>query len=255
MGRKLTKESLKTEPKFELTLDEETHKKLINYLLLTNQATKRNQFINCLIEEKFEGKVFDNSYIKLEKPFYFNMKDLKLNRFVKATKKLPIHERKNIFIINYVPNNMDSFESDLKTYCSESIFSLHRGLLIVHGLEPNIKSLADYFFVFSYDSNEETIEIAFINESELDYYFKEEKEQQKIKEQFLSYNNKLHLDFAKNGATDMLYNDVLVSNRVIRKFTDQKQFKKLLIDNMDNGELNFDKKVAKQILENEFKNY
>ena len=63
------------------------------------------------------------------------------------------------------------------------------------------------------------------------------------------------MNYIKDGdITDMLLNDIALSNRVISKFSERKAFKRLLLENWENKGLNFDKKVAKQLLETDFKN-
>ena len=132
MAKPLTLESLKTKPKFELTLDKETHEKLIMYLLLTKKATERNEFINSLIKDRLKDKILTNDLLDFrEEPFYFNKNELLKNKTVKATKNLTSHNLDEIFVVHFIPNYLDDFNADLETYCVGNNPNMHKGYFIM----------------------------------------------------------------------------------------------------------------------------
>lgn len=206
---------------------------------------ERKDFILSLIEDKLEGLVLDNTEIKLDTPFYFNMKDLLENGTVKATKINPIHEREEIQIVKSVPNNLDTFSSEFKTYCSENISSLHLGLIIYTELNKEIvnsleEGLTDTIYIFSYDSQEETLEISI--GKDINMYFTTEQEE--LKQSILKENEKLHhlfncVFYDKDGNKreeinehyiKVLSDKITEQRNYFTSFKDMKDFKKKFIE-------------------------
>ena len=187
MAKPLTEESKNTEPKFTVELDIETHINLIDYLIKTNQATKRNEFINSLIKEKLDGKVLYNKYIKItEKPFYFNKKELLENKTVKATNDSPPFPNiTEIFVVQFIPNNLDDFNENLETYCVGNNPNMHAGYYIL----PKYKDHNETHFLFKYDSEKEELEISIEDPNNIDIVFNPlDDEKQKIKKDLLIWN-------------------------------------------------------------------
>lgn len=207
MGKPLTEESKKTEPKFNIELDRETHERLIDYLLLTNQPTKRNEFINSLIKRELEGKVLENKYIDLyQNPFYFNKNELLENKTVIATKK-PILKgnQEEIFVVRRVPNNLDDFNEEFETYCSENKEHIHTGYYIM----PKFKGNDERHFTFRYDSEKEEIEINLVNPNDIHIVFNPlDDEKQKIKDDLIKYNIIYVMELMDNDYSrdEILYN-------------------------------------------------
>ena len=170
MAKRLTYDSLKTKPKFELTLEKEIHERLIKYLILTGNDTKRNEFINNLIKKELDGKVLENSsYIDLSaEPYYFNKNDLLENGKVIATQKYSFHDIDELFVIQLLPNNLDDFNKELETYCVGNNENMHAGYYIL----PKYKDHDETHFSFLYDSEKKEIEIGIENPNNIDNVFK-----------------------------------------------------------------------------------
>ena len=195
MAKPLTEESkidemdIHGEPnkvKFTVELDAKTHNKLIDYLILTNNATGRNSLINELIGNELDGKVLDNKFIDLyQNPFYFNVTELLENKTVIATKKEPLRDLEEIFVVRRVPNNLDDFNTEFKTYCSENNKNVHTGYYIM----PRFRGHDERHFTFRYDSEKEEVEINLVNPNDIHIVFNPlDEEKQKIKNDLIKYN-------------------------------------------------------------------
>lgn len=210
--------------------------KLNNYIYNMNKERPSNEkklnrsdFIIDLIEDRLKDLVLTNTDIKLNEPFYFNMKELKENGVVKATKSNPIHEREEIYIVKSVPNNLDTFNREFRTYCSEDKPSLHRGLFIINELDLEKartleEGLKDTIYIFSYDSHEQTLEIAIGND--IDMYFTTEQEE--LKQSIIKENKDIHTLYS----TFLLKNKINVVNGKEKDYTELKELSKLL-DNLN----------------------
>lgn len=132
------------------TFEPDLVNKLNKYCSLTE--TNRTKFISDLIESELKGKILTNDFIELEKPFYFNLKELLEKGTVEATTEKPSSDLYNQIIIKKVPNNLDSFEEDLKTFCFDNNSKLHKGIITF-----NYKDLVYYDKEVGY--NEETEEV------------------------------------------------------------------------------------------------
>jgi len=226
--------------------------KINSYIYLMNKDKPNNErklnrsdFILDLVEKELQGLVLDNTEIKLEEPFYFNMKELLENGTVKAAKKNPIHEREEIQIVKSVPNNLDTFNREYRTFCSENISSLHIGINIITELNSEDATtledgLKDTIYIFSYDSQEDTLEITIGND--INMYFTTEQED--LKEDILKPNEKIHLlyncaiydkDGNKREELNKHYLKVMLDNiqgqrSYFTSFKDMKEFKKNFIE-------------------------
>ena len=91
--------------------------------------TSQNKFIESLIKNYFNNKVVSNDFIKLDRPFYFNINDLINNNSVVCSLDKPTTELKNYYIIDKVINNLDKYEPNLKTFCNGGNYE-HKGIII-----------------------------------------------------------------------------------------------------------------------------
>lgn len=91
--------------------------------------TSENEFIESLIKNYFNNKVVSNDFIKLDRPFYFNINDLINNNSVVCSLEKPTKELKNYYIIDKVINNLDKYEPKLKTFCNGGNYE-HKGIII-----------------------------------------------------------------------------------------------------------------------------
>ena len=199
--------------KFTLELKADVFNKLIDYLLLTGRATERNKLINELIEQELEGKVLENKFVDLyQNPFYFNVNELLENKTVIATKK-PILKgnQDEIFVVRRVPNNLDDFNNEFKTYCSENNKHVHTGYYIM----PRFKGNDERHFTFRYDAEKEEVEINLVNPNDINTIFNPlDDEKQKIKDDLIKYNIIYTHELLENDFTqdEILYNFNIMYN-------------------------------------------
>ena len=194
----------------------------------------RKDFILDLVEKELQGLVLDNTEIKLAKPFYFNMKELKENGVVKATKDDPIYNREEVYFIERLPNNLDTFNKEARTFCYKDKPSLHRGITVITSLDyKNAKKfediLKDTIYIYNYNSQEDTLEISLNNvteslEKSLDMCLTLEHEELKarlLKENEEIYNLFKVLFYDKNGA---LKDSKAINDNDYRNFLDKTEY-------------------------------
>lgn len=206
MGKPLTEESLITDPKvekgkFELTLNKKTFNQLVRYIILTNEGKGRNEFINSLIEEKLNDKVLTNRFIDLQDtPYFFNLKELLKNKTVIATPKPILHNQSEIYVVRQMPNNLDDFNKDSKTYCVENNKNIHAGYYIL----PAYKNYSEKHFTFRFDAEKEEIEINIVPPTDIETLFNPlDDDKQEIKERLLLVNVYRREQLKRNEFTSM----------------------------------------------------
>jgi hypothetical protein len=245
--------------------------KINNYIFLMNEdkpsnerKLNRSDFILDLVEKELQGLVLDNTEIKLEEPFYFNLKELLENGTVKASKTNPIHEREEIQIVKSVPNNLDTFNREYRTFCSENKASLHIGLTVITELNSEDATkledgLKDTIYIYSYDSQEDTLEITIGND--INMYFKVEQED--LKEQILEKNKTIHLlykccfydmDGNKREEINEHYLRVMLGKikeqrTYFTSFKNMKEFKESFIDSFSDKDGVINNPVVKHLLD------
>lgn len=150
--------------------------------------SNRLDFFRNAIRKELEGKVLTNDFITLEEPFYINMKELKDNGRVKASVEVPIHDLYNTYFIDIIPNNLDEWNEEAKTFSSGKSSSIHKGIVIYFDiinteslkfinppfsnakiLDFNLVSV-EYCYLFRYDSAVNELEISSINTNQLELY-------------------------------------------------------------------------------------
>lgn len=226
--------------KFMVELSAKTHNNLVDYLLLTGRATGRNKLINELIENRLEGKVLDNELIDLyQNPFYFNVNELLENKKVIATKKEPLSNLEEIFVVRAVPNNLDDFNADLETYCFGNNPNMHAGYYIL----PKYKDREEKHFTFLYDSEKEEIEINFVKPTDIDIVFNPlDDEKQQIKDALL-FENVVKTDFIKNG--DYTTYDIMTMFNIMYSYHLNLRLKEFA-KKQENGEELTDEEIAER---------
>ena len=163
--------TFKNEKDIELIKQFDNYIKLCNRNKNSNNFRSRLGFIRNAIKEELKGKILNNDYINLPKPYYFNLNELKENGFVKASSVKPIYELENTYVFFNVPNNLDSWSEEHNNYCYENNKDLHEGYVKEYGLKLEL--------VFRYNSNNGTVEIAVSNDR--DIYFSHEQKEEKSK--------------------------------------------------------------------------
>lgn len=139
--------------------------------------------INPLVEDFFKDLVFNNTYIELDKPLYFNKRELFENGIAKTTKLVLEHPLEETIVIERISNNLDvlNFDNELTCYCYGDNSSIHAGIYII----PNLDDGEDYYLNLLYDSDKEITTIRIINNID-DYFDNTDDKQRLIKEKLLS---------------------------------------------------------------------
>ena len=146
----------------------------------------RGEIIHHALKNVFQNKILINDYITLDKPFYFNMNDLINNKSVEASQDIPIKDLENTYIINKIPNNLDSFNKDYETYCFNNQLNSHRGILFNYKHKFSLEFKNEFTFtdnmeclilIFDYKlksdyiiKSKTTLNIAVIDYNSLDLY-------------------------------------------------------------------------------------
>lgn len=132
------------------------------------------KLVETLLSDFFKDKVLDNTFIELPEPVYFNIMELKEEGIVKASPIKPIKELENIYILFNVPNNLDSFNTEINSYCYENNFNLHRGYYVTSVFDEKLE------LVFNYNSKNNKLEIAISNDRDLYFSLEQEEEKEKL---------------------------------------------------------------------------
>lgn len=176
MAQKITKESITTNYKnsgVNLKFDDELDLKLKQYIYLNDNKPNRQNYISDLIEKDLNGLVLDNTFIKLDKQYMFNRNELKENGKAIATTK-PFLELEEAIIITEVPNNLDEYDKEQRSYCYNGYKSIHTGYYIFN----------DIHYHFIYDSDNEIIEVNKVDPANMKYFVDDE-----LKEKLLNDNS------------------------------------------------------------------
>ena len=148
----------------------------------------RTKLVSSLIAEALEGRILTNTFIDLDRPYYFDFYKLIHEGIAEATTEKPVIEPEKIFILKKVPNNLDVKNIKYGTYSfNENKPSFHKGIYyyslmqVVKPLdnpedfiEANIHVLdnvrfIDFYFLFEYEQESNKIIIHSIEEENLTY--------------------------------------------------------------------------------------
>lgn len=196
--------------------------------------------VNKLLEDFFKNKIVSNDYIMLDKPFYFNMNDLKENKEIKATQKQPLTDKENIYIINKIPNNLDSFNKEFKSYCFDDIKGNHRGIFIKPNIildnKGNYTSKVNYLItIYDYDIINNSLKIGLLENKHLDLYLPIDKRK------YYYYYSKEHdrfisiLETLNNNQIDIINNSINETD-ILKLYTDN--YKKQLLKHLNKKPIN-----------------
>lgn len=114
-------------PYIQIPLNKEQKEQIIKHCELNNIS--QNKFIRSLINNYFNNKIVSNDFIKLDKPFYFNVNDLLNNNSVVCSLDKPTSNINNYYVIDKAINNLDKYEPNYKTFCTGGKYE-HKGILI-----------------------------------------------------------------------------------------------------------------------------
>ena len=160
----------------------ELHNRINSYVNLMNENKtsdknkkyKVRDYILNLIEEDLNGLVLDNTFIKLDKEYSFSKSEFDKNKKATATTK-PIIDKEDAIIITEVPNNLDNYNNEKRSYYYGDKSSIHAGYYIFN----------DIHYYFIYDSQEEEIEVKVVDSANMKYYVEDDK----LKEKLLNDNS------------------------------------------------------------------
>lgn len=99
----------------------------INKNRTSNKVSRLNFFSNA-IKRELAGKVLTNDYITLKEPQYINTTDLLTNKKAEATTEKPSSDLLNQMVLFKVPNNLDKWNNNYNTFCSEDERHSHEGI-------------------------------------------------------------------------------------------------------------------------------
>lgn len=121
------------------------------------------ELIENLLTDFFKDSLLTNDFITLEEPFYFNHVELLKKGVIEASVELPIHDLESCYIVKKVPNNLDNWNNENKSYSSGRNSSIHKGIYIDYNLicgvadsyeatnvYENVKAISEEFFVITY---------------------------------------------------------------------------------------------------------
>ena len=124
------------------------------------------ELLEDLIAKELKGKVLTKGFIVPEKPFYFNMNDLFTYGTVKASINKPSTDFKNYYTVKKIANNLDSKNSNFRTYCYNDNKALHKGIFIYYFFSNEAKPVP-LVMDYNIESNELTISLIKLSELSL----------------------------------------------------------------------------------------
>lgn len=155
-------------------VEPEFNEKLLNYANLIGLS--KTDLIEELVNKEIEDKVLTNDFIDIDEIFYFNFLDLQKNQITKASKVKPITNLKEIFIVKKIPNNLDEFNKDLRTFCYNGTAEKHLGVysynrMVINPIKANQSNFFQYYILFEYDSKTEELILKLTNPEEIHLLF------------------------------------------------------------------------------------
>jgi hypothetical protein len=141
----------------------------------SERKLSKASFFNNVVADYFEGKVLTNDFIELDRPFYFNYKELKEKGVIEASSEVPIHDLDTSFIVKAVPNNLDVWNAEEETYSSGSS-NVHKGLYVFYLVILNeedffkVDGIIERNFLFKYDSSANSLEVSLLADKDLYLY-------------------------------------------------------------------------------------
>ena len=140
--------------------------KLNNYCDLI--GVPKIQLLEELINKERENSILTNEYIDIEGVYYFNFPELLKNKEVKAVKDKPKTDLNKLAIVKMIPNNLDVFDKDKRTFCYNGIAEKHLGVytynrIVINKLKVNETQFFQYYILFEYDSKTEELVLKLTN--------------------------------------------------------------------------------------------
>lgn len=89
----------------------------------------RTKLVSSILAKELEGRILTNTFIELDRPYYFDFKKLIHEGKAEATPEKPVIEPERLYILKKVPNNLDKPNIKYGTYSfKENNPSFHKGL-------------------------------------------------------------------------------------------------------------------------------
>ena len=214
-------------------------KKIKSYCKLSK--TSQNKFIESLINNFFKNKILSNDFIKLDKPFYFNLNELIYNKCVSCSTETPPNEFENYYTIDKIPNNLDKYDPEYKTFCYNNNVSKHKGI-IINCFEINNK-LNYYYLIFELRGCpfEYKLKISLIKPNELIYnnfdlsedmnILKELKEQECDIKERINKENELNKELTNEAKEFNCFKDIATNENIKIECKNNKESSQLLFKN------------------------
>ena len=141
-------------------VEPELNKRITEYSKLI--GISKTDLLEELFNKEVEDKVLDNSFIYPEEIYYFNFVDLLRFNTDKASTNRPKGNLTTVAIVKKIPNNLDSWNKELRTYCYNDNAKEHLGIYPYNRIEINpIKAVDTQLFqhYILFDYNEATKEL------------------------------------------------------------------------------------------------
>ena len=203
--------SFTKEEDVELLLQFDKYLELINKDRSTNKVS-RLQFFSHAIKQELEGRVLTNDYITLEEPVYINTTELLKRRTVYATSEKPSYDLLNQMVLFKIPNNLDSWNSNYRTFCSNEK-NLHEGIKPQIALigSDNDNTIKYFYHVFKlsvfYNTYENgrtekinSIEVSIVTPEELELFLNQYEEEiaESLLKEFKEFEKSVEEDLASD---------------------------------------------------------
>ena len=142
--------------------------------------------IEDLLTKFFNDSLLTNTFLELEEPFYFiNNSYFYEDGVIKASLENPIGaviegvkiKPYDVYLVNKVPNNLDTFEPEFNKFCYNKNPDRHKGIYVFHLFEaladnPEEALVSHATYLFDYNEAEGTLiieDLTFSEKEDLSY--------------------------------------------------------------------------------------
>lgn len=155
-------------------------------IIARNSNIKKVDLINNILKDYINKRVLNNTFLKLDKPFYFNVLELLEQKETKAIQTKPETKQFNYYIIDAIPINFNAWNNNLNSYCFNNNIKHHKGIIFNCFVVNN--DLYKCFLVFELIDNDLLIKC--YNKNELDLIINPENKHiiKEISQEFYNYN-------------------------------------------------------------------
>ena len=198
-------------------VEPEFNEKLVEYSKLI--GISKTDLIEELFYKETEDKVLNNEFIAIDVPYFINFVELLNNGTVKATTKRPTKDLEQVVIIKRIINNLDSFNKEFRTFCSNNNPEEHLGIysynkFVFNEVKVKDSNLFQYYLLFKYNSGTEELVIELTSVEDVIYLVDVDKTSEVISE--LVEFNKVFIeaiDRVKEAPEEATFKDVLTFDK------------------------------------------